>query len=141
MDMETSRRVRALASEAAEAGDMDQVELCERALAGDERAQSLCERALADSWAVQDGGEGVIRIIHGTDWGCDHTQADALEFAERMDSACEAAGIDASYEEEAGSRPMAILGATPEQEEAIRQIHHETWEAFCADPEAWEEQS
>jgi hypothetical protein len=47
-------RIETLADEAADAGDLAQVALCERALTGDRRAQLECVWALDNAWAMRD---------------------------------------------------------------------------------------
>ena len=41
--------IKKLRDEAAEAGDIDQVEICDRALGGDRAAQKECERVLENA--------------------------------------------------------------------------------------------
>jgi hypothetical protein len=52
-------RLKALAREAAEAGDLAQADLCRLALAGDSHPLRLCVRALADAEAMRDDEETV----------------------------------------------------------------------------------
>ncbi len=42
----TAAQIRKLSIEAAEAGDLDQVAVCERALTGDVEAQAECQRVI-----------------------------------------------------------------------------------------------
>ncbi len=53
MSAEIIGRIEALETEAGEARDLEQVELCRRALAGDEDAVRRCERALRDADAAR----------------------------------------------------------------------------------------
>lgn len=53
----TTDRIRALSTDAAEAGDLDQVRVCELALRGDRGALVECERVLAYAAAQDDDTE------------------------------------------------------------------------------------
>lgn len=46
--------IRQLSREAAEAGDLEMVAICERALAGDELALEKCARAIENTQAMDD---------------------------------------------------------------------------------------
>lgn len=46
--------IETLRTEAAEAGDLAQVAICERALAGNESARLECERVIRDARAMED---------------------------------------------------------------------------------------
>lgn len=50
----TDETIEALRAEAAEAGDMEQVALCDAALDGDEAALDACRRVIADAHAQAD---------------------------------------------------------------------------------------
>lgn len=49
----TDEQIEALCSEAASAGDLEQVAICERALDGDEAARHECVRVIRDAEAMQ----------------------------------------------------------------------------------------
>lgn len=53
----TDTQIRQLRNEAGEAGDIEQVEICDRALAGDEDACEECARGIADAAAMHDDDE------------------------------------------------------------------------------------
>lgn len=46
-DIATDERIQALSDEAGEAGDLDQVDMCQRALAGNRKARRACARVIA----------------------------------------------------------------------------------------------
>lgn len=50
----TPAQIRKLSNEAAEAGDLEQVAICDRALAGDAEAIAECARVIADAAAQAD---------------------------------------------------------------------------------------
>jgi hypothetical protein len=50
----TTAQIRALRTEAAQAGDQAQVEICDRALDGDEAAVAECARVIAAAQAMAD---------------------------------------------------------------------------------------
>lgn len=50
----TDEQITALRNEAATAGDLAQVAVCDRALAGSRRARRECARIIADAEAQQD---------------------------------------------------------------------------------------
>lgn len=52
--MTMSDRIQELRTEAAQAGDTEQVTLCDRALDGDDEAYDECVRVLADADAQRD---------------------------------------------------------------------------------------
>lgn len=45
----TDTQIRALRNEAGETGDLEQIEICDRALSGDEDAREECARVIADA--------------------------------------------------------------------------------------------
>lgn len=49
----TTTQIEALRTSAAEAGDLDMVQVCDRALAGDEAALIECERVITDAQAAE----------------------------------------------------------------------------------------
>lgn len=59
-----SRRIEALANEAATAGDLDQVGLCRRALDGDREALELCRRVLRAAEAQAPDDVAIPCTIH-----------------------------------------------------------------------------
>lgn len=50
----THEQIQALRDEAGQAGDLEQVAICDRALEGDETAIAECERVIADAAARAD---------------------------------------------------------------------------------------
>lgn len=50
----TTTQIEALRNNAAEAGDLDQVAVCDRALAGDDAAIAECVRVITDAEAMAD---------------------------------------------------------------------------------------
>lgn len=50
----TAKQIQALRADAAEHGDEEQVELCDRALAGDDVAWCACEDAIRAAMAMDD---------------------------------------------------------------------------------------
>lgn len=50
----TDEQIEALRTEAGEAGDLEQVALCDRAIDGDADARAKCERVIRTAWAQQD---------------------------------------------------------------------------------------
>ena len=53
MSEPTRRQIQALSDEAASHGDLEQVELCERALDGDMAARRECAKAIANAAAQE----------------------------------------------------------------------------------------
>lgn len=49
----TTVQIEALRNEAATAGDLEQVAICDRALAGDEAAIAECERVITDAQSAE----------------------------------------------------------------------------------------
>ena len=50
----TDTQIRELSTESGNAGDLEMVEICDRALAGDDLARAECERVIADALAMLD---------------------------------------------------------------------------------------
>lgn len=48
-------QIRALAGDAAEAGDLEMVDICRRALRGDDKARAECARVVWEAKAMEDG--------------------------------------------------------------------------------------
>lgn len=48
----TTDQIRQLRTEAGQAGDLDQVALCDKALAGDREAREECARVISDTEAM-----------------------------------------------------------------------------------------
>lgn len=53
----TDTQIEALSTEAAEAGDLEQVAACTRALAGDVAARAECAQVIADATAMDEGDD------------------------------------------------------------------------------------
>lgn len=58
-DSVTTDNIRSLRTEAASAGDLDQVAICDRALAGDRAAREDCIDAIEDAWAQAQQSDAV----------------------------------------------------------------------------------
>ena len=88
----TPRRLRDLRREAAEAGDLEQVRLCERALDGDPIALDACRRAVARAEAMADRPV-VVTVAGEADFAACHPLASlALSRVELLGAAAAEAG-------------------------------------------------
>lgn len=80
----TNAQITALRNEAAEAGDLEQVTICNRALSGNDEARAECARVIADAEAMDNEAPRYV-VATGEDadeWSRHATLADARAIAE-----------------------------------------------------------